>query len=714
MTRLTRRTALRRAAIGTGIIVSSTRSVSATDDTFAGGNGSRSDPYLIDSNTGLRSVVADPAAHYELISDLDLSGTRPFEPIGLHSDPFTGSLDGGGHTIRGLEVDVDSEEWTGMFATVDDATIERLRLVDAHVGSGPFTGGLVGHNDGGTISQCVFQGAISGGGLETAGLAGVNAGTVADSYAFLESDSHLGALTSRNSGEVLRSYAVGSSDDSSSDWITDSSDSGVDGVYWDSAVSPNARSRSGETGLPTPLMTGNDARDAMTEFDFNTTWETTEGYPRLAWQDTGPPAPEPTPGFLVVDHAPGDIEIDAGDPVTVSTTVENVGSEPGTATVALSFSGNVDGPGSAGRQESRSVDLDPGESTSIEFDPIETDDVVDGEYTYTVQTDHTEDGASVVVEDGPTERDLWIDEGALQVPAEEDVTISGGTDFQDAESLRLRVRSADSVAPRFVFTSDISITDGRWTTEVSFDMASPGDEFSANIRGAGTGETYIDTQGEVVDPAMVFDVDEVVLSDADTGDRLARAVDGEWVDGLPEIPPDETLSVVVNVRDDGEPVLNDNRVRIDVETGDGTSVTVDDTQFDLTPDESGTTTVSISVLANEEERYRSPPLSVTGAEEPDSTDDTESEEDGEEGTDDTDGEGDTDDTDGGDADDTDEGDTDDTDDEGETSGSDEESDVVGSVPGFTLPSTVATIGGAAYALSRQFGRREDEDETGDV
>jgi len=107
-------------------------------------------------------------------------------------------------------------------------------------------------------------------------------------------------------------------------------------------------------------------------------------------------------------------------------------------------------------------------------------------------------------------------------------------------------------------------------------------------------------------------------------------------------------------------------------------------------------------------------LSVTGAEEPDSTDDTESEEDGEEGTDDTDGEGDTDDTDGGDADDTDEEDADDTDNEGETPGSDEESDVVGSVPGFTLPGTVATIGGAAYALSRQFSRREDEDETGDV
>lgn len=79
--------------------------------TFAGGSGTREDPYLISTPDQLNAVRQGLDKHYKLTGDIDLSGWGDWMPIGgeeleRHGDPtpFTGSLDGAGHVVKGMTI----------------------------------------------------------------------------------------------------------------------------------------------------------------------------------------------------------------------------------------------------------------------------------------------------------------------------------------------------------------------------------------------------------------------------------------------------------------------------------------------------------------------------------------------------------------------------------------------------------------------------------
>lgn len=79
--------------------------------TFAGGSGTREDPYLISTPDQLNAIRQGLDKHYKLESDIDLSAWGDWMPIGgeeleRHGDPtpFTGSFDGAGHVIRGMTI----------------------------------------------------------------------------------------------------------------------------------------------------------------------------------------------------------------------------------------------------------------------------------------------------------------------------------------------------------------------------------------------------------------------------------------------------------------------------------------------------------------------------------------------------------------------------------------------------------------------------------
>lgn len=79
--------------------------------TFAGGSGTREDPYLISTPDQLNAVRQGLDKHYKLAGDIDLSGWGDWMPIGgeeleRHGDPtpFTGSLDGAGHVVSGMTI----------------------------------------------------------------------------------------------------------------------------------------------------------------------------------------------------------------------------------------------------------------------------------------------------------------------------------------------------------------------------------------------------------------------------------------------------------------------------------------------------------------------------------------------------------------------------------------------------------------------------------
>ncbi|MDE6590261.1 MAG: hypothetical protein K2K53_07995, partial [Oscillospiraceae bacterium] len=79
--------------------------------TFAGGSGTREDPYLVSTPDQLNAIRQGLDKHYKLANDIDLSTWGNWLPIGDEvlnrygeATPFTGSFDGAGHVISGMTI----------------------------------------------------------------------------------------------------------------------------------------------------------------------------------------------------------------------------------------------------------------------------------------------------------------------------------------------------------------------------------------------------------------------------------------------------------------------------------------------------------------------------------------------------------------------------------------------------------------------------------
>ena len=100
------------------------------DNGFAGGNGTREDPWQIASAEQLQLIRENLSGHSTLIADIDLSGYENWEPIGAfqslsdapedaevpHPDyAFTGTFDRAGHTISNPKVSAATPMGAGLF-----------------------------------------------------------------------------------------------------------------------------------------------------------------------------------------------------------------------------------------------------------------------------------------------------------------------------------------------------------------------------------------------------------------------------------------------------------------------------------------------------------------------------------------------------------------------------------------------------------------------
>ena len=111
----------------------------------------------ITDEAGLKAIANDLAGSYVLANDITLS--EQWTPIST----FTGTLDGGGHAIKGLRIAGGSP--TGLFGETDGATIKNLRVVEAKVadwGSSKKAGIIVGWAKNTTIEACFTSGVVEG------------------------------------------------------------------------------------------------------------------------------------------------------------------------------------------------------------------------------------------------------------------------------------------------------------------------------------------------------------------------------------------------------------------------------------------------------------------------------------------------------------------------------------------------------------------------
>ena len=172
---------------------------------FSGGNGSKTNPYLIQNKYQLNNVRNYLSSHFKLIDDIEFtesdfdeggvfynSGTR-WQPIGNSSNYFTGVFDGDGHSIVNLEVlyaGNDSFGFAGLFYG-NEGTIKNVKLENAWLSGGSMLssqtatlGFIAGANDStGVIDNCVIDSectisSIASGEMVVGGIAGTNYGTV--------------------------------------------------------------------------------------------------------------------------------------------------------------------------------------------------------------------------------------------------------------------------------------------------------------------------------------------------------------------------------------------------------------------------------------------------------------------------------------------------------------------------------------------------------
>jgi len=154
------------------------------------GKGTDTEPYLISSPAELGAVRNhDLQAHFLLTNDIDLSDatwSMPVIPV------FGGTLDGGGHIVKGLRINHPSHCVGFIGALTDRASVRNLGIVDANITGGlddSDTGMLAGYNSG-DISCCFAIGNVEGqysgdgapGYLCFGGLAGFSGGNITDCY----------------------------------------------------------------------------------------------------------------------------------------------------------------------------------------------------------------------------------------------------------------------------------------------------------------------------------------------------------------------------------------------------------------------------------------------------------------------------------------------------------------------------------------------------
>ena len=169
---------------------------------------------LIETITDLENVRNNLDGDYVLVANIDLSSIDNWQPIGDTANRFTGSFDGQGYQISGLNSS--GYQYAGLFGRVDGGSISNLGVLVGTISSSPsnntYAGGLVGRANNSPISDSyvIVAGNISSY-SHAGGLVGQSTGQINNSYAEvggnISSSSSAGGLVGESTGQINNSYA---------------------------------------------------------------------------------------------------------------------------------------------------------------------------------------------------------------------------------------------------------------------------------------------------------------------------------------------------------------------------------------------------------------------------------------------------------------------------------------------------------------------------
>ena len=164
----------------------------SADGGFSGGSGTEADPYLISSADDLWAMASlinsnetrpeYTAAHYRMVSDIDLGGKKQWTPIDGCDLGFEGVFDGSGHTLKGLYINYkdplsgNGEHEIGLFGQVK-GTVKNLTVSDSSVtvksDRSPYTAVIAAVIRGGSVENCHTTASVSvTSSFDAAGIAG--------------------------------------------------------------------------------------------------------------------------------------------------------------------------------------------------------------------------------------------------------------------------------------------------------------------------------------------------------------------------------------------------------------------------------------------------------------------------------------------------------------------------------------------------------------
>lgn len=190
-----------------------------TSNWFAQGSGTTEDPYVVNNETDLKKVSANNKC-YKLGNDIKLTGI--WTPIGGENAVFSGTFDGNGKTISGLNVTADG--YAGFFGNVS-GTVKNLKIrgsVKSTSEKDYFAGIVARLQTGGTIQNCIADVNVTAeSGYNAGGIAGFT-GSSSDlsskdnttisnciSYGNICAQQHVGGIAGYNNGLITNSANKG-------------------------------------------------------------------------------------------------------------------------------------------------------------------------------------------------------------------------------------------------------------------------------------------------------------------------------------------------------------------------------------------------------------------------------------------------------------------------------------------------------------------------
>ncbi|MBO4551235.1 MAG: endonuclease/exonuclease/phosphatase family protein, partial [Bacteroidaceae bacterium] len=102
---------------------------------------------------GIAGFTRKASASAVLLNDIDMAGMTTWQPIGTNSNPYSGTFDGQGHTIKNIVVKT-GKDFSGLFGKTSGATIKNFSIAGTiTVSEGSGEHGVVGYAENTTITD---------------------------------------------------------------------------------------------------------------------------------------------------------------------------------------------------------------------------------------------------------------------------------------------------------------------------------------------------------------------------------------------------------------------------------------------------------------------------------------------------------------------------------------------------------------------------------